>query len=168
MICRHCKQTINYRTLQCPHCAEIQWRTLTAATVVVFFGLVIADVALPLFVPHRARAGTAPHLPVVTISARKLYTAYHTDPGAMNRRFAGHMVRISGVVTSIAQDFANRPVVSLQSRHHVNDQMTMRDSERAAAGKLHTGEKVVIDCARMSSIMGIPEGSGCTFESSSR
>lgn len=168
MICRHCKQTINYRTLQCPHCAEIQWRILTAATVVAFFGLVIADVALPLFVPHRTGASTSPHLPVVTISARKLYTAYHTDPGAMNRRLAGHTVRISGVVTSIALDFANRPVVSLQSRRHVNDQMTMKGSEKAAAAKLHTGERVVIDCAHMSSIMGIPEGSGCTFESRSR
>ncbi|UEO01220.1 OB-fold protein [Acidiferrobacter thiooxydans] len=168
MICRHCKQTINYRTLQCPHCAEIQWRILTAATVVAFFGLVIADVALPLFVPHRTGASTSPRLPVVTISARKLYTAYHTDPGAMNRRLAGHTVRISGVVTSIALDFANRPVVSLQSRRHVNDQMTMKGSEKAAAAKLHTGERVVIDCAHMSSIMGIPEGSDCTFESRSR
>ncbi len=168
MICRHCKQTINYRTLQCPHCAEIQWRTLTAATVVTFFGLVIAGVALPLFVPHRARASTTPHLPVITISARELYTAYHNGPGAMNRRFAGHMARISGVVTSVAQDFATRSVVSLQSGHPVNDQMTMKDSETAAAAKLHTGEKVVIDCAHMSSIVGIPEGSDCTFESSSR
>ncbi len=163
MICRHCQQTVTYRTLQCPHCSEIQWRTLIAATVVAFFGLVVADVALPLFVPHRARASTTEPGPLLTISAHRLYAAYHADSEAMNQRLLGHTVRVSGIVTSIAQDFANRPVVSLRSGHHVNDQMTMRDSERTAAAKLHTGERVLIDCAHMSSVAGIPEGSDCAF-----
>jgi hypothetical protein len=163
MICQHCEQKISYRTLQCPGCSGIQWRSLIIATFATIIGLVIADVGLLALTPHPPHTGLERKLPVIALSARQLYKIGQIDTGSENRQLAGHTIQVSGVVTSVAQDFVNHIVISLRSGHILNDQMTMSDLQNDTTVTLQTGERIVLDCSHVSSAAGVPEATGCTL-----
>lgn len=114
------------------------------------------------------QASAAQARPVFVTTPVDLYRAYSTNEVATNQALAGKTIQFTAPVLSIDEDFTNSAVLKFSTGDQFNDlQVTLKDSDKAAAAQLSPGQVVTVRCASFDRMMDSPMGSDCTFQAGS-
>lgn len=111
-----------------------------------------------------AEAAASKARDVVKISSGDLFKAYDDNEVATDERLKDKDIQVSGTVQAIDKDAFDNIVVNLKtSNEFMPTHLKIKDSEKAAAIALKKGVKAIVQCQKMSRIVGSPYGSDCTF-----
>ena len=101
---------------------------------------------------------------VYRTTARALERAYDRNEVATDAEINGRPVVIDGMLEAIDKDFTDAIVLRLKVGNPLmSADMTLKDSQRAAATKLSKGQRVRLRCDSMSRVLGEPTGEDCVL-----
>lgn len=101
---------------------------------------------------------------VVKLSAGELFKSYDENEVATDERLKGKDIQVSGTIQAIDKDAFDNIIINFRtSNEFMPARMKMNDSEKSTAISLKKGAKSIIQCQKMSRIVGTPYGSNCVF-----
>ena len=139
-------------------------KTISRAGIAVAMGLTVLLVAGCGKGSNKSAASTAPQKEVFKISSQQLFDKYNQNEVAMDEMMKGKTVQVSGTIQSIDKGLGDDMVISLKtSNQFMPSRMMLKDSEKAKAAAAKKGSKVVMQCEKMSRLIGSPNGNNCEF-----
>ncbi len=76
----------------------------------------------------------------------------------------GKLIQVNGTIQSIDKDPFDNIVIALRtSNQFMPSRLTLKDSEKSKAISAKKGSKVVLQCKKMSRLIGLPNGKDCEF-----
>jgi hypothetical protein len=147
--------------------AQKKTHPVTALIALGFVGFVAYSIFSPSEDHQAAASSVAADVPPVAktvfeTTAQQVKDAYDTNEVAADDIFRGKTIRVKGTVEAIDKDFTDDVVINLATDNQFEPfRATMEKSEKPASAKLRKGQKVSIDCDKLSRIVGSPMGSSC-------
>ena len=109
-------------------------------------------------------ATAEPQKEVFKISSKQLFDKYAQNEVAMDEMMKGKLVQINGTIQSVDKDPFDNIVIALRtSNQFMPSRLTLKDSEKSKAISAKKGSKVVLQCKKMSRLIGSPNGKDCEF-----
>lgn len=97
-------------------------------------------------------------------TAQQLFADYGANEVATDEKIKDKIVEVSGIVDSIDKSFTDSIIVTLRtSNQFMSAGMHVNDSEKQRAIVLKKGDRVVLQCEKMTRSLGSPVGSDCVF-----
>jgi tRNA_anti-like len=101
--------------------------------------------------------------PVYRTTAQQLYEEYNANVVATRTKIGASRVRVTGIIATINQDVAGRPVVKLWTGKDSNAAMSLTGDQRAAAAQLAKDETVEVECDRIDQSGALLQGGDCSL-----
>jgi hypothetical protein len=119
-----------------------------------------AAIPEPAAVPVHKDAGAS--RPIFKISAEDLYSEYDANEVATDEKTGKATVEVTGTVLSIDKDFLDHAHVYLETSHELSPaSLELLDSQKQLAAALVKGQKIAVQCDRMTRMLGRPAGRDC-------
>ncbi len=178
--CKECGQEVSQKAGSCPKCgAPIKKKTsvvtwlVTGLLALWFIGILSSKNEKLSSSPVPAPTSSSKNAPatftdspkeIYKITAQQLFADYGANEVATDEKIKGKIVQVGGTVESINKDFTDSIIVSLRtSNQFMSARMYVNDSEKQRAIVLKKGDRVVLQCKKMTRGMGSPVGSDCEF-----
>jgi hypothetical protein len=115
--------------------------------------------------PPPAAPPSPPPRPIYKTTAVDLYRLYDKNEVAADRKIGNAIVEVSGLVSSIDENFMNDPVIDLTTGDDDFNSVHLRlkKDEATKAAQLSKLDSVIVRCDKMRRTMGSPYGDDCSL-----
>ena len=103
--------------------------------------------------------------PPVEVTAGELFNAYQANEAGAQQQYGDRPLLVSGTIDRIDLDMMDNPVVHLRtSNQFMSAAANLTEASQAKAGDLAKGQKVVVLCAGVSEVIGMPQLKDCEIQ----
>ena len=99
------------------------------------------------------------------VTAEELFNAYSQNEVAAKNRYGDRALLISGTIDSVTLDFADEPVVSLQTANQfMSVQLDFDEDDAQAVSGLNSGQQFQALCNEVTEVAGTPMLDDCMMQ----
>jgi hypothetical protein len=175
--CPACAESVKAAANVCKHCgydfksgkrpAAPEKKSAAGKGCLIVLGVLAVLFVIGLFAgpaEKQAPTASAPAAPPRAVTAIELATAYDQNEAAAQKEYGDQRLAVSGTVSAIDLDFADKAVVRLKGTNQFMDvQASLSEASQGQAASLSKGQQVTLVCESVSEVVGTPMLRDCAI-----